>query len=120
MTQKMSEKDVKEEIQKAFRLFDDDETGKISFKNLKRVANELGENLTNEELQVIHILKRNIFHCYVDYSQWNQLFKASVFYLNCFLDIFGPAYKGHQHWLLLASLGGLYRSTSLTVINFKF
>ncbi|GLH02218.1 hypothetical protein R5R35_006874 [Gryllus longicercus] len=51
MSEKMAEKDSREEIMKAFRLFDDDETGKISFKNLKRVSRELGENLTDEELQ---------------------------------------------------------------------
>ncbi|KAJ8922548.1 hypothetical protein NQ315_007578 [Exocentrus adspersus] len=51
MSVKMAEKDSREEIMKAFRLFDDDETGRISFKNLKRVATELGENLTDEELQ---------------------------------------------------------------------
>ncbi|KAI8912619.1 Centrin-1 [Gorgonomyces haynaldii] len=49
MSVKMAEKDSKEEILKAFKLFDDDETGKITFKNLKRVAKELGENLTDEE-----------------------------------------------------------------------
>ena len=53
MNAKMNEKDTKDEIMKAFRLFDDDETGKITFKNLKRVATELGENLADEELQVI-------------------------------------------------------------------
>ena len=53
MAIKMSEKDTKEEILKAFKLFDDNDTGKISFENLKRVTNELGESLTDEELQVI-------------------------------------------------------------------
>ena len=51
MSQKILNRDPKDEILKAFRLFDDDETGKISFKNLKRVAKELGENMTEEELQ---------------------------------------------------------------------
>jgi centrin-1 len=48
---KMQSRDTKEEIGKVFGLFDDDGTGAISFRNLKRVANELGENLTDEELQ---------------------------------------------------------------------
>ncbi|XP_059535000.1 centrin-2 [Myotis daubentonii] len=51
MTQKMCDKDSKEEVLKAFKLFDDDETGTISFENLKRVSKELGEDITDEELQ---------------------------------------------------------------------
>ncbi|CAI6357323.1 unnamed protein product [Macrosiphum euphorbiae] len=51
MSIKMTDKDSKEEIIKAFKLFDDDCTGKITFSNLKRIAQELGENIVDEELQ---------------------------------------------------------------------
>lgn len=51
MTSKMSTRDEREEILKVFQLFDEENTGKITFRNLKRVAQELGEDLTDEELQ---------------------------------------------------------------------
>merc|ERR1712226_1682839 len=51
MTGKMGEKDSREDIEKVFKLFDDDGTSKISFKNLARVAEELGETIDDEELQ---------------------------------------------------------------------
>merc|ERR1712185_421561 len=51
MTAKMGEKDSREDIEKVFKLFDDDSTTKITFKNLARVAEELGETIDDEELQ---------------------------------------------------------------------
>merc|ERR1711957_1005458 len=51
MTAKMGEKDTREDIEKVFKLFDDDNTNKISFRNLARVAEELGESIDDEELQ---------------------------------------------------------------------
>merc|ERR1711967_56429 len=51
MTGKMGEKDTREDIEKVFKLFDNDSTNKISFRNLARVAEELGENIDDEELQ---------------------------------------------------------------------
>ena len=47
---KMSEKDTKDDAMRAFRQFDLDHQGKISFANLQAVARELGETMTDEEI----------------------------------------------------------------------
>ncbi|CAD6936150.1 unnamed protein product [Tilletia controversa] len=53
MTQRIAERDPIDEIRRAFSLFDDDNSGRISLRNLKRVAKELGENLDDDELQAM-------------------------------------------------------------------
>eukprot|EP00747_Dinoflagellata_sp_TGD_P213251 gnl/TRDRNA2_/TRDRNA2_86234_c0_seq2.p1 gnl/TRDRNA2_/TRDRNA2_86234_c0~~gnl/TRDRNA2_/TRDRNA2_86234_c0_seq2.p1 ORF type:complete len:171 (+),score=54.08 gnl/TRDRNA2_/TRDRNA2_86234_c0_seq2:105-617(+) len=51
ITQKLGDKETRDGISKIFSLFDDDKTGTISLKNLKRVAKELGETMSEEELR---------------------------------------------------------------------
>jgi Ca2+-binding EF-hand superfamily protein len=51
MTKRVNDKDSRANINKIFALFDDERTGFISIKNLRRVAQELGENVSEEELQ---------------------------------------------------------------------
>merc|ERR1712161_3285 len=53
MTGKMGEKDSREDIEKVFKLFDDDNTSRISFRNLARVAEELGENIVDEFYRIM-------------------------------------------------------------------
>lgn len=50
MTEKIQARDPREEILRAFKLFDTDNTGKISLRDLRKISKELGENLDEEEL----------------------------------------------------------------------
>ncbi len=49
---KLAEKDSRDEILKAFKLFDKDHSGFITFENLQQTAIELGEGLNDEEIKV--------------------------------------------------------------------
>jgi len=51
MTARIGDAASREERMKLFALFDDDSTGGITFKNIKRVAEDLGENMSDEDLQ---------------------------------------------------------------------
>lgn len=60
---KLAEKDSRDEILKAFKLFDKDHTGFITFENLRQIAVELGEGLNDEEIRVSIKFLKNWRHC---------------------------------------------------------
>merc|ERR1712166_814683 len=49
MTGKMGEKDSREDIVKVFKLFDDDNTNKVTFRNLARVDEELQDMINQSD-----------------------------------------------------------------------
>ena len=51
ITSKLGDKETRNGIGKIFELFDDDRTSAINLNNLRRVAKELGETMTNDELK---------------------------------------------------------------------
>ena len=51
ITARLGNKETKEGIYRIFELFDDDKTGTINIHNLRRVAKELGETMSSDELK---------------------------------------------------------------------
>ena len=51
ISSKLGNRETREGIDRIFDLFDDDKTGTINLNNLKRVAKELGETMTVDELR---------------------------------------------------------------------
>ena len=51
MSERIAGRDSKEEITKAFALFDEEKNGKINLKTLKKIAKDLGETMTDQELE---------------------------------------------------------------------
>ncbi len=51
ISSKLGNRETREGIDRIFDLFDDDKSGTINLNNLKRVAKELGETMTVDELR---------------------------------------------------------------------
>ncbi|KAJ7936531.1 hypothetical protein B0H13DRAFT_1853265 [Mycena leptocephala] len=51
MSEQILARDPNDETRRAFQLFDDDGTGKISLRNLRRVAKEIGDRMEDDGLQ---------------------------------------------------------------------
>ncbi|CAH2101396.1 unnamed protein product [Euphydryas editha] len=66
------------DIMKSFRLFDMDDTGFISFDNLKRVTQILGENLTDEEIEEMIDDADKDFDGYISVQEFMKMIKNSV------------------------------------------
>lgn len=50
MMERMADRNPQDELAKAFKIFDDDGSGVITVRNLRRIAKELGEDVNDEEL----------------------------------------------------------------------
>ena len=53
MTARISDKNTREDIERVFKLFDSNRNGQITLDDMQRVAKELGEDISDEELQEI-------------------------------------------------------------------
>ncbi|XP_015795381.1 caltractin [Tetranychus urticae] len=80
MARKICEKDTNDEIIKAFQLFDLTNSGKIRFEDLKKVSQELGENINDEELQEMIMEADRDENGYVDKEEFLRIMKKTCLY----------------------------------------
>merc|ERR1711918_180752 len=59
LTARFSENTTKEELQRVFKLFDTDGTGSISVANMRAIADQVGDQVTDDELGDI-VLKNDM------------------------------------------------------------
>jgi len=80
MTAKMSDRDTKEDLQKVFKLFlgDDDKSDRIALKHLKRVARELNENMSDDELNEMIVRADLDRDGYVDFNEFYQIMTKKI------------------------------------------
>eukprot|EP00918_Siedleckia_nematoides_P023187 GHVU01049961.1.p1 GENE.GHVU01049961.1~~GHVU01049961.1.p1 ORF type:complete len:128 (+),score=32.65 GHVU01049961.1:681-1064(+) len=51
MTNRMSDRNSRAEVMRIFKLFDPQNSGKIKFRDLRKVAEELGERISDDEIR---------------------------------------------------------------------
>ena len=57
ITAKLSDKNTKEEIDRVFKLFDKDRNGTLEADDLSRVCKELGEDMTEEDIREVIMIR---------------------------------------------------------------
>jgi centrin-2 len=80
MARKIAEKDTNKEIMKAFQLFDVNNSGKISFDNLKQISIELGEAISDEELKEMITEADRDGDGFVNKDEFFQIMKKTFLY----------------------------------------
>jgi len=78
MTAKMGSNDTRDDIDKVYKMFLGDGATRLDFKSLKKVARELGENLTDAQLESMleHADKSN--NGYVNTDDFYRLMKKKT------------------------------------------